>query len=154
VTERTVHARWAGGLRSVVDAGGFEVVSDEPASVPGGTDTGPQPTELFLASVASCFTTAMAYSASKRNIALSGLRVDVTGHYNGPSFDALRIDVHADKPEGAELDKLVEAAKRVCYVTRTLAQPPEMTYLVNPSDSGTDSGTAAAVPSAEGSAAG
>ncbi|MGD9990355.1 OsmC family protein [Pseudonocardia sp.] len=142
VTERTVHARWAGGLRSVVDAGGFEVVSDEPASVPGGTDTGPQPTELFLASVASCFTTAMAYSASKRNIALSGLRVDVTGHYAGPSFDALRIDVHADAPEGAELDKLVEAAKRVCYVTRTLAAPPEMTYVVNPPEapSGAEAG--------------
>ncbi|GAA4873495.1 OsmC family protein [Pseudonocardia benzenivorans] len=142
-TERTVHARWSGGLRSVVDAGGFEVVSDEPTGVPGGSGTGPQPTELLLASIASCFTTAVAYSAAKRNVALSGLRVDVTGRYKGPSFDAFRIDVHADAPQGEELDKLVEAAKRVCYVTRTLASPPQLDYT-------TSSGSPDVAPAASG----
>lgn len=130
-TERTVHARWSGGLRAVVDAGGFEVVSDEPVEVPGGTGSGPQPTELLLASIASCFTTAIAYTAARRDVALSGLTVDVTGHYKGASFDAFRIEVHADSPRGADLDKLVEAAKRVCYVTRTLASPPQIDYVTD-----------------------
>jgi putative redox protein len=43
VSQRSVSARWTGGLRAVVDAGGFSLVSDEPESV-GGTGSGPQPT--------------------------------------------------------------------------------------------------------------
>ena len=130
-TERSVSARWTGGLRATVDAGGFPVVADEPESV-GGTGTGPQPTELLLASIASCFTLAMAYSAAKRNVPLDGLEVDVTGHYDGPRFDAFRITVRAVTPQGPELDGLVTAAKRVCYVTRTLASPPEIEFVNDP----------------------
>lgn len=126
-TERSVQARWTGGLRAVVQAGDFELVADEPDSVPGGTGTGPQPTELLLASVASCFTLALAYSARKRNVALSDLRVEVTGSYDGPRFAAIRIAVRAAAPPAAELAKLVTAAERVCYVTRTLAASPEIT---------------------------
>jgi putative redox protein len=131
VTERSVSARWAGGLRAEVDAGGFKVVADEPESV-GGTGTGPQPTELLLASIASCFTLAMAYSARKRDIPLEDLHVDVTGHYDGPRFDAFRITVRAAAPQGDELENLITAAKRVCYVTRTLDSPPEIEFVVGP----------------------
>jgi putative redox protein len=130
-THRSVSARWTGGLRAEVDAGGFAVVADEPASV-GGTGTGPQPTELLLASIASCFTVALAYSAQKRGVELADLTVDVTGRYDGPRFDAFRITIHAASPQGAEMDRLVEAAKRVCYVTRTLASPPEIDFVVEP----------------------
>lgn len=130
-TERSVSATWDGGLRATVDAGGFPVVADEPESV-GGTGTGPQPTELLLASIASCFTLAVAYTAAKRGVPLEGLGVDVTGHYDGPRFDAFRITVRAAAPEGAELDELVTAAKRVCYVTRTLASPPAIEFVVEP----------------------
>jgi len=130
LSQRNVSARWTGGLRAEVDAGGFAVVADEPESVAGGTGTGPQPTELLLASIASCFTIAVAYTAAKRKIALDGLTVDVTGHYDGPRFDAFRIEVRATAPVGAELEKLVEVAKRVCYVTRTLAEPPEIEFVI------------------------
>lgn len=126
---RAVSARWSGGLRADVDAGGFLVVADEPASV-GGTGTGPQPTELLLASIASCFTLAVAYSATKRSITLEDLNVDVTGTYEGACFRAFRIDVRAAAPTGEEMVALVEAAKRVCYVTRTLASPPEIEFVI------------------------
>lgn len=124
LSQRSVSARWTGGLRAEVDAGGFTVVSDEPESVAGGTGTGPQPTELLLASIASCFTLALAYSARKRNVELTDLEVDVTGHYDGPRFDSFRIVVRAGSVPG--LDKLIESAKRVCYVTRTLQSSPEI----------------------------
>lgn len=124
--ERTVTARWDGGLRAVVTAGGFELVVDEPESVPGGTNTGPQPTEVFLASVASCFTIAMAYSAAKRGIELAGLHVETTGTYDGPRFSAIRVAVTTTAPQGDELAKLITAAERVCYVTRTLATSPDI----------------------------
>jgi putative redox protein len=128
--ERTVRARWDGGLRAVVQAGDFELVVDEPESVPGGTGKGPQPTELLLASVASCFTIALAYSAQKRDVELAGLDVDVTGTYDGPRFSAIRIVVRAAVPQGAELARLIKAARQVCYVTRTLASSPGIEVVV------------------------
>lgn len=128
MTERTVSSRWDGGLRAVVDAGGFELVVDEPESV-GGTGKGPQPTELLLASVASCMTLAMAYSARKRDVELAGLHVAVTGTYDGPQFSDLRIVVTAEAPTGAELAALVVSAERVCYVTRTLKLGPTVTVV-------------------------
>ena len=60
--DRTVLTRWEGGMRAVVEAGGFEIVVDEPETS-GGTNTGPQPTDLLLASVASCITLSMAFVA-------------------------------------------------------------------------------------------
>ncbi|MDN5750756.1 MAG: OsmC family protein [Pseudonocardia sp.] len=128
MSERTVSARWDGDLRAVVDAGGFELVVDEPESV-GGTGRGPQPTELLLASVASCFTIALAYVARKRDVELAGLLVDVTGTYDGPQFRDLRISVRTERPSGTELEQLIAAAERVCYVTRTLQLGPGITVV-------------------------
>ncbi len=126
VARRTVRSRWTGGLSAVVRAGDFELIADEPASA-GGTGTGPQPTELLLASMASCFTLAIAYSASRSSIELADdLEVDVTGTYDGPQFSEFRIAVRTSAPTGDDLDKLVTSAKRVCYVTRTLAGSPKI----------------------------
>lgn len=128
-TRRSVSAHWTGGLRAEVDAGGFALVADEPESA-GGTGSGPQPTELLLASIASCFTLAVAYTAAKRGVPIDGLEVDVTGTYDGPRFRAFRIEVRAVEPGGETLARLVETAKRVCYVTRTLAEPPEIEFVI------------------------
>lgn len=123
MTERKVGAVWEGGMCCTVDAGGFPLVVDEPPEA-GGTGQGPQPTELFLGSIASCFTLALAYTAAKRGVELRGLRVDVTGTYDGPRFSALRLDVRAHAPIGDDLERLAAAATRVCYVTNTLRSAP------------------------------
>ncbi|MCE0765806.1 OsmC family protein [Pseudonocardia kujensis] len=125
VSERSVSARWTGGLRAEVDAGGFTVVADEPDSA-GGTGTGPQPTELLLAALASCFTLAIAYTARKRDVDLRKLEVDVTGRYEGLRFAGFTVLVRAAEPRGEELDRLVEGARRVCYVSNTLAGSPDL----------------------------
>jgi putative redox protein len=125
-TERSVRARWDGGMRAVVQAGDFELIVDEPESVEGGTGSGPQPTELLLASVASCFALALAYSARKRDVELADLHVDATGTYDGPRFSAIRITVRTTAPQGDDLAVLITAARRVCYVTRTLDSSPEI----------------------------
>lgn len=130
VARRTVSARWDGDLRAIVRAGDHELVVDEPESVAGGTNRGPQPTELLLAAVASCFTLAIAYSARKRGTEIAGVHVDATGTYDGPRFSAITVHVRAATPVGAELARLVESAKRVCYVTRTLASSPELTVQI------------------------
>lgn len=123
MTSRGVGAVWDGGMRCTVDAGGFPIVVDEPPEA-GGTGQGPQPTELLLGAIASCFTLALAHSAAKRDVELRGLRVDATGTYDGPRFSTLRVEVRAEAPTGGDLERLVQAASRVCYVTNTLRGAP------------------------------
>jgi organic hydroperoxide reductase OsmC/OhrA len=123
---RAVAATWEEGLRCRVAAGEHEIVVDEPASV-GGTGQGPQPTELFLASLASCFTLAVSYSATKRGVTLEALHVEAVGTYDGPRFAALEVRVRgalADDPEGDRFRRVVAAAERVCYVSNTLRAAP------------------------------
>ena len=121
---RSVHARWDGGMRAVVQAGDFQIVVDEPHSA-GGTDTGPQPTDYLLASVASCFTLAMAHVAAKRGLGLPGLQVRVLGTYEGLEFAQIEVVVTVDGPLDV-VDQLIPHAERVCYVTNTLRRGPQV----------------------------
>jgi putative redox protein len=105
-------------MAAVVTAGSFEIAVDEPESA-GGTDTGPQPTDIFLASVASCFTLAMAYAARKGQVELPGLSVETIGTYQGQAFSEIEVVVHSEAPVDV-IEKLIPVAERVCYVTNTL----------------------------------
>jgi putative redox protein len=121
---RTVEASWDGGLRCTVTSGRFQLIVDEPVAA-GGTDSGPQPTELLLSSVASCLTLAIAFTARKRGIELGDLQVSVTGVYDGPRFVEINSAVRCD-PEPANVERLLAAAERVCYVSNTLRTGPTL----------------------------
>ena len=114
----SVEATWEGGYRCTVASRQFRIRIDEPEKA-GGGDTGPQPSEVFLASLAGCFTLAMYHVAAKRNIELPDLTVTATGTYEGPGFARLAVDVNSGAPREV-LESLVEPAKRVCYVSNTL----------------------------------
>lgn len=88
------------------------------------------PTELLLASLGSCFAMAMAYAARKRGIVLDGVEVRVVADYDGPRFSAIRVEVTGGP--AADLERLVERARRVCYVSNTLADPPDLEYVITP----------------------
>ncbi len=123
----SVRAVWGGGYRCEVAARHHRILVDEPATAQG-TDTGSTPTELFLASLGSCFALAIHHVATKRGIDIRGIEIEATGTYEGPSFRALALDVAID----AELDEdriagLIERAKAVCYISNTLAHPPPVT---------------------------
>jgi uncharacterized OsmC-like protein len=126
--ERRASARWDGDLRAVVDAGGFQFIVDEPESV-GGTNRGPQPTDVLLASIASCFAIAMAYAARKTGADLADLQVTATATYDGPRFSTVAIALTSTVAHET-LERLIPLAQRVCYVTNTLLQPPEITISV------------------------
>ena len=116
--ELAVEATWDGGYRCRVKARDFEIRADEPVKS-GGEDTGPQPTELFLASLASCFTLALAHVARKRQIELPDIAVRVVGTYDGPKFVHVRVEVSSSHPR-EELEMLAERASSVCYVSNTI----------------------------------
>ena len=118
----SVVAHWDGGWRCRVNAGGFDLVVDEPPSA-GGTGTGPMPTEYLLAALASCYTLALQWAAGKRGLTLTGLTVTATGTYDGPRFSGLQLTVSSPLPP-EQIEQLVEPARRVWYVSNTLATPP------------------------------
>jgi putative redox protein len=114
----SVQATWDGGYRCTVASRQFRIRIDEPVKA-GGEDTGPQPSEVFLASLAGCFTLALYHVAKKRNIELPDITVTATGTYQGPGFGRLAVAVDSSA-DPQVLEALIEPAKRVCYVSNTL----------------------------------
>jgi putative redox protein len=118
----SVVARFEGGWRCRVEAGGFELIVDEPESS-GGTGSGPMPTEYLLAAMASCYTLALNWAAGKRGMNLPGLAVTATGTYDGPLFSRLQLTVTCDAPAD-DVERLIQPALRACYVSNTIALSP------------------------------
>ncbi len=118
----SVTARWEGGWRCRVAAGGFDLVVDEPVSA-GGTGAGPMPTEYLLAAAASCYALALAWAAGKRGVRLPDLAVTATGTYDGPRFSRLRLAVASTAPPEL-IEPLVRPALAHCYVSNTIASAP------------------------------
>ena len=107
-----------------MQAGGFRLTVDEPPSA-GGTGQGPMPTDLLLASLASCYALALAWAARRRGVELPDLTVRATGTYAGQRFRSLAITVHTSLPADV-VTPLIEPARRACYVSNTFAQAPEL----------------------------
>jgi len=124
----SVVARFEGGWRCRVEAGGFDLVVDEPPSS-GGTGAGPMPTEYLLAALASCYALALNWAAGKRRTSLPGLAVTATGTYDGPRFSRLQLTVTCDTAD-EQVERLLEPALRVCYVSNTIAASPPIEVAV------------------------
>lgn len=123
-----VSARWNGGLAVGVEARGHRLAVDEPPEA-GGDDGGMMPTEVFLASLVSCFCLALAWKAGREGTELPGLRVEGRAHRAGRElrYDRIVVTASADVP-GEELARLVDRARRLCWVSNTLAKPPAIEY--------------------------
>jgi putative redox protein len=120
-----VTATWMGGYRSRVEARGHEVMIDEPSA----TDEGMMPTEAFCAAIASCFCLALAHVAGKRGRELPGLQVVVRATRAGRELRYERFEIEARAQAGEEeLAKLIEPARRVCWVSNTLVHGVELGY--------------------------
>jgi len=121
-------ADWKGGMATEVTGRGHSIRIDEPHEF-GGEDTGPMPTEVLAASLAGCFCVALAWGARKRRIPVDAIQVSVRprrapGEPRHGFYD-LWIRTSA-APE--EIAPAVDLAKRYCWVTNTLMNPPQITY--------------------------
>jgi uncharacterized OsmC-like protein len=128
MADKTFLAEWTGGYRSNVTIRDFHVDVDEPESV-GGTDEAPTPTELFLASLVTCFTLAVAHAARKRDMALGELSVRIEADYDGNRFAWIRMETTTDLADDVT-EMLVQRARTYCFVSQTLLVPPEIEYTV------------------------
>jgi putative redox protein len=129
---REITASWEGGYRCRVPIRDFEVLVDEPVKA-GGSDTGPTPTELLLASLAACFTLAVAHAAGKAGHELADLSVRVRGEYQGLRFARITVEASSSQPELVR--SVLDQAVGFSYVSGTLAGAPEIEYRVEPAAS-------------------
>jgi uncharacterized OsmC-like protein len=115
-----VSARHEEGYRFRLQAGRHTIVSDQRQEY-GGLDAGPMPGELFLTSVASCFGMAVYHVARKMRVDVPELALEVGGekHADEFRFHSVSIAVRARCPQ-ARLERMVELAKKYCFVTKSL----------------------------------
>jgi uncharacterized OsmC-like protein len=127
-------AEWKGGFKADVSARGHSLRADEPPEY-GGEDTGPMPTELLIAALASCFCVAVAWAAKRQKVELPDLEVQVRAvpAPGEPRHAAYDICVHSSLERDA-LAPLVEMAKEACWVSNTLRRPPELRYSLGDGD--------------------
>ncbi len=123
-------AEWRGGLASEVIGRGHVIRVDEPPEF-GGEDTGPMPTEVLAAALASCMCTAVAWAARKRRVELPDLVVQVRPHRapGEPRHGRYELRVESSLAQEA-LQACVDLGVRYCWVTNTLKHPPEIVYEV------------------------
>ena len=96
------------GYQARVTVRGHELTVDEPAE-DGGKDTGPTPTELLLASLASCYTLSLRWAAKHRNVPLGDIKVTASGSYDGLKFGRVRLEELRNPPEGLAVSPAVSA---------------------------------------------
>ncbi len=124
----TVGAVLGAGLRVDMDIRNHRITVDEPKGI-GGSDEGPSPVELLLATLTACQAITYRVWAMKLGIRLDGVSVetegdmDLRGFLGGggdgipAGFTALRLRVRLDGPESPErYRQLADAVDRHCPV--------------------------------------
>ena len=89
----------------------------------GGNDSGPMPTEFFLASVASCLCLAVSHIGQKKKIDLNIIEVSASAEKDTEifQFKEIHLQVKADLP-AEKLQLLVMQAKKYCFVSNTIIE--------------------------------
>ena len=132
------------GVRCEAPIRQHPLVVDEPPTL-GGTDTGPSPIELVLASLGTCQAITYRVWAAQLGIALDNVRVETEGDIDlrrffgldddvRPGFGAIRLRVILEGPEPPErYEELAQAVDRHCPVLDLVRDPvPVERTLVTP----------------------
>ena len=116
-----------GNDRFAIDVRGHTITIDQPVDM-GGEDTAPTPTELFVASLASCVAFYARRYLARHDLPTTGLRV--TGAYDmaqRPSrIGSISLDITL--PEGVPDDQRARllAVASHCTVHNSLITPPQV----------------------------
>lgn len=132
-TPSTMSVSHLGGDQFEIEVRGHRIRVDQPEAM-GGEDTAPTPTELFVASLASCSAFYARRYLSRHDLPVEGLRVE-TSYVMGKSpsrvasFD-VRVHLPAGVPESRHQALLAMIDR--CTVHSTLTHEPEVTIALVP----------------------
>jgi putative redox protein len=117
---KVVARRRQGFAHEVEIEGGHTLVVDEPAAV-GGGDTGPSPTRLLAASLASCVAVTMEMYAARKGWDIGAVEVDVDVEYRDYAPASFAVAVRLPAKLSDEQRQRLLAIARKCPVHRVLA---------------------------------
>lgn len=122
---------YAGGMKLVVHHRGLEATSDQPESS-GGENTAMTPTELFLASLAMCVGIYVVYFASRHEIAVEGMKIEVDYQMSEDPRRVGAIQVRVKMPEPIEprYQAALQRTAEHCVVHNSLRNPPDVVIAV------------------------
>lgn len=113
------------GVRFRTTVGGHTLIFDQPVSA-GGTDLGPTPTDVFVASLAGCVAYYVERYLERHAMSADGLRVGATfrmgQHPSRVASVELAIDIPAGVPEALRAP-LIAVAEH-CTVHNSITQAP------------------------------
>ena len=101
----------------------------------GGGNLGMMGGEALLAGLGGCFMSNLLAAALAREMILSNVKLDVTGHLSdeGPArFVAINLSVSGDGSATDEFARLVAIAEKDCIVANTLRSSVELSVLLVP----------------------
>ena len=122
-----MHVGHCGGDRFAIEVRGHTIAVDQPVGV-GGEDTAPTPTELFVASLASCVAFYGRRYLSRHGLDTTGLAVHAAYSLaEGPARVA-SVDLQLTVPPGVPVSrrKALLAVASHCTVHNTLTDPPAL----------------------------
>lgn len=121
----TLTVRHLGGDRFDIDCRGHSVTVDQPVE-DGGEDTAVTPTELLVASLASCVAFYARRYLRRHELPTEGLAVSAEYEFGLRPARVTDIRVRIQVPEGvpAERREALLAVASHCTVHNTLSQPP------------------------------
>ncbi len=138
-----VKVEGATGLRHIrTDVSNFQVIHDFPRYL-GGHNLGPVPEEHILGTMITCLTHIYQIEASKRQVVLDTLELEVEGTLtsrlgnteNPPSYRDISYRVHIGSPEPKEkIEELQRAVESICPIYNMLkdSQPVKSTIIRGP----------------------
>lgn len=106
--------------------GGHSIVVDEPIEA-GGTDTGPSPTRLLAASLASCTAVTMEMYAERKGWPLGEVEVDVDVEYERATPTSFAISLRLPEELDDEQRERLVAIARKCPVHKVIATATPVT---------------------------
>jgi uncharacterized OsmC-like protein len=130
------------GLATKVVSRDFEITLDEPAEL-GGTDTGMNPVEALLASLAACKSIVVRAFVRKYRIKLKSIRVEVEGDLDPDGFLGKNPEakigfseirshffIEADNTD-EEIERYIDFVERNCPVQDTLTKAARISHTIN-----------------------
>ena len=133
----SVSSHSTGGFRSKVSIRDFEVIVDQPKGF-GGSNSGPKPSEIALAALASCQEITCRLYADALSIPLTGVRVELTGTQDlrgflgmedeiSAGFQEIRGIVHLDSSASdVDLERLRVTVEQHCPVLDDFRRPVDV----------------------------
>ena len=119
-----------GGDRFDINIRGHIIRTDQPIA-DGGEDTGPTPTELFIASLAGCVAFYARRYLERHALPTEGLAVDAEFRMGSRPARVARIEVRLTIPDGvpAERREALLAVASHCTVHNSLTSVPEISVV-------------------------